>query len=271
MATISTGYLGGFSGKLGPVVGYQWRGRWCLRARPEWVRNPRSEAQQRHRMMFREEVRLAARMNWVLRKTLEECSLDEGMTPGNLFVKENQRCFGWAEGRLTVDWGALVLSHGPVAPVAFGAPEVTAGCRLTVAFERNPLRVRADKYDRVYLYVYCEAVGRGYLTAPVYRRDGRLSVALPDEFGGREVQLWGLVQDEKGRWSETIYIGYGPLEETVGEEHVEAVEAGGSTTAGTLGQSGIAGQNNIPGQAGALGQACLPGQAGDMGVRCGEG
>ena len=220
MATISTGYLGGFSGSLGPVVGYQWRGRWCLRAKPQLVKNPRTEEQQRHRMMFREEVRLAARMNWVLRATLEELSLADGLTPCNYFVKDNQRCFGLDEEQLTVDWSRLALSHGPVAPVAFDVPEVSEGTVLTIDFEKNPLHVSAGQYDKVYLYVFCPEVEQGFLSAPVYRRVQRLSVALPEVMAGREVQLWGLVQDSAGRWSETIYIGYGPLEE-IESENIE--------------------------------------------------
>ena len=213
MATFTQGGLGGFSGTLGPVVGYNWRGRWCMRSRPGAVRNPRTDAQQRHRMMFREEVRLASRMNWLLRESLQELSLDEGLTPCNYFIRENQRCFGWEEGRLTVDWSRLVLSHGPVAPVAFDVPEVTEGTRLSIRFEKNPLHVRADSTDRVYLYVYCTESDEGILAAPVYRCDREISVLLPSWWAGREVLLWGLVTDGKGRWSETIHIGYGPLEE----------------------------------------------------------
>ena len=247
MATISTGYLGGFSGSLGPVVGYQWRGRWCLRAKPQLVKNPRTEEQQRHRMMFREEVRLASRMNWVLRETLEELSLAEGLTPCNYFVKDNQRCFGFDEERLTVDWSRLALSHGPVAPVAFDVPEVSEGTVLTIDFEKNPLHVSAGQYDKVYLYVFCPEVEQGFLSAPVYRRVQRLSVALPEVMAGREVQLWGLVQDSADRWSETIYIGYGPLEETGDEDEEMRTEEEASPVreAGEAGKDGLTDQADV--------------------------
>jgi len=219
MATIESGYMGGFSGKLGPAVGYQWRGKWVVRSFSRTPRNPRTERQQEHRMLFKQEVQLAGRMNWVLRETMDEVSALHGMTPCNYFIKRNQGAFSVGSGpcELSVDWSALVLSEGPVAPVAFGAPEVTEGTTLSIGFERNPLHTRADNYDRVFVYLYCPALERGFLAAPVYRREGRLSVALPELFGGHEVQLWGMVQDAAGRWSETIYIGFGPLEDTVAE------------------------------------------------------
>ena len=205
MAKIVQGVTGGFSGSVGPVVGYQWRGRWCMRSHPRAVHNPRTEAQQEHRQMFKEEVQLASRMNWVLKESFNVLSLAEGLTPCNFFIRENQHAFAWSDERLTVDWASLRLSMGPVAPVAFGVPELTEET-LTVAFEKNPLHVRADAHDKVYLYVYCPEAEQGYLAAPVYRHTQRVSVVLPRTFAGRELHLWGLVEDRQGRWSESVYI-----------------------------------------------------------------
>jgi len=244
MATINQGVMGGFHGRVGTVVGYNWRGKWVMRARPAFIRNPRTEAQQRHRMMFREEVRLASRLNWLLRESMEQLSLDEGLTPCNYFIKENQHCFSWDStvgtqravsavddtnsladtarrvptdgGGLLVDWANLVLSHGPVAPVAFGVPEVSEGTRLTIGFEKNPEHRRADALDKVHLFLYCTDCEECFLAAPVYRADRQVSVVLPAWWEGKEVQLWGLVEDQQGRWSETIYIGYGELTSLTG-------------------------------------------------------
>ena len=76
MAKQMNGYLGGFSGKLGPAVGYCWNGKWCMRSHNAVVRNPRTEAQQEHRMLFRDMVRLAGRMKEALRIGLREASLE---------------------------------------------------------------------------------------------------------------------------------------------------------------------------------------------------
>ena len=207
MAKQDNGFLGGFSGRLGTAVGYQWRGKWCVRSLPGAMANPRTAAQQAHREMFKQEVQLAGRMNWVLRETLGAISLEMGLTAGNLFVKSNQHAFAWSDGHLAVDWASLVLSAGPVAPVRFGVPTVSGGTTLTVGFEKNPLHGRAENYDRVYVYVYCPSLEKGYLTAPEYRKTQSVSAVLPEMFAGREVQLWGMVQDAQGRWSETLYIG----------------------------------------------------------------
>jgi len=52
MGTIKKGILGGFSGKVGNVVGASWRGIEYIRSLPSSVRNPRTEAQVTQRTRF---------------------------------------------------------------------------------------------------------------------------------------------------------------------------------------------------------------------------
>lgn len=227
MAKLGEGYLGGFSGRLGPAVGYLWNGKWCLRSRPGAVHNPRTEAQVLHRQLFKQEVQLAARMRWAVNTCLTTEARAFGMTAYNLFVSLNQPCFGQEAGALTVDWSRLRLSTGPVAPVAFARPEWSADNVLSVDFEKNPLHLRASQHDRVHLYIYAPALEQGYLAAPVYRAARRVAASLPDAFAGCEVQVYGMVQDEQGRWSETIYAGSLTLDETA---DTQLVDTSGSTS-----------------------------------------
>ena len=67
MAKQRFGINDGYRGTVGTVIGYQWRGKWCLRARPRFVRNPRTERQQRNRDLFKASVQLAGSMKEALR------------------------------------------------------------------------------------------------------------------------------------------------------------------------------------------------------------
>ena len=220
MATLEGNVFGGFRGKLGNVVGYSWKGRWCVRALPAHVRNPRTAAQQRHRGMFAEEVRLAGRMSWAVGIGFAAVADEMRMTPQNVFVKANQSAFGAQEGEsvLAVDWNALIVSAGPVAPVALGVPTLSDEGVLSVEFEKNPYHLRAENYDQVHLYVYCPAMNTGYLAAPVYRKERRISVALPDGMATQELHVYAFVTDREGRASETAYAGMTPVND---EEDVE--------------------------------------------------
>lgn len=208
MAKQTNGIASGFSGRVGNIVGYRWKGVWCVRTRPAQMRNPQTEKQMEHRGMFKEEVRLAAYMSDAVRLGLHTLADEANMTAHNLFVSVNQHAFSLVDGRFTVDYPSLRLSMGPLAPVAFGEPSVSEGNTLGVSFEKNPLRMTtAYNFDYVYLYAYCPELRLGYLTAPVHRRAKRIDVSLPDIFADKELQLYGIVQSQRGELSDSIYIG----------------------------------------------------------------
>lgn len=232
MAKQTYGILDGYRGTIGPVIGYQWRGRWCLRARPRQVRNPRTEAQQEHRMLFRDMVQMASRLTPVLRLGLRQASLEEGMTEGNLFVKMNKQFFT-SQG---VDYRSLAVSHGPVAPVGFGAATVDGEGVLRVEFEKNPLRLRADSDDEVRVMAYCPELQQTLLSLPVLRRSKRLSLRLPDEWLGLEFHLYGFVTDYQQRASETSYID---LAENIDTQNRNENETDSHTYDANPGQRGL--------------------------------
>ena len=119
MAKQRFGINDAYRGTVGTVIGYEWRGKWCLRSRPLRVRNPRTAKQQNNRLLFKQMVDLASHMKMALRKGLRGVSLGMHITECNLFVKRNKECFSLdAEGQLMVDWERLIISEGElVAPV----------------------------------------------------------------------------------------------------------------------------------------------------------
>ena len=207
MAKQSSGFLGGFAGKLGPAVGYMWNGKWCLRSLPQSVRNPRTEAQEAHRAAFREQVRLAARFRSALMRTMTEPARELGMTAYNLFVSMNQHAFNTVGGQMAIDYPALVLSEGPVAPVAVINVAVEEGTRLEVVFDRNPEHRACDLHDEVYLCLYSPREGQCFVAAPVYRKEKKIRILLPDSFIGGEVHVYLYAIDRQGRCSTTAYGG----------------------------------------------------------------
>ncbi len=120
MAKQRFGVNDAYRGTVGTVIGYEWRGRWCLRARPLHVRNPRTAKQQSNRQLFKQMVDLASHMKFALRKGLRGVSLGMHVTECNLFVKRNKECFSLdGEGRVVVDWERLIVSEGEVAAPGF--------------------------------------------------------------------------------------------------------------------------------------------------------
>lgn len=232
MAKFSQGIMGPFSGKVGTVVGYMWNGKCCMRAYNREVRNPRTPEQMSHRNMFKQEVQLAAEMQWALNTTMRHQARAMGLTNRNLFVKANQHAFSLEDEVLKVDYSRLVLSMGDVPGVEATEASWTADNVLTVKFDRG----LGNAFHQVYLFVYAPDLpepyksARGFLAAPVYRRDKRISVVLPDLFAGHTAHLYLMVQTDDGRWSETAYAGSLVLTETtedvaVANEELQAIDA----------------------------------------------
>jgi len=247
MAKQMAGILGGYSGKVGPVVGYVWNGKPCVRACPQWVKNPRTAAQMEHRKMFKQEVQLAAKMSWAVGTTMRDEARANGMTAYNLFVKLNQHAFGMEDERLTVDYSSLILSVGNVASVSVKSMEWTSDNVLDVRYERGT----GNSFDHVYLYAYIPDLEQGFLAAPAYRRDKRVALALPDYYAGHTAHVYLMVQTADGRWSNSIYAGEIALDERIEEPQEDFAEGTSTPTNGTelaLQGGKTAGTSKTPGK-----------------------
>ena len=212
MGKTDFGFMAGFSGRLGNLIGYRWRGRMCVRTMPSHYRDARTPEQLQQRALFKAVVRFAARARQVLKKGMNAVSLDAQMTESNYFMRVNKCCFALAagtQGELQVDYENLLLADGPVAPVAFYEPQMVDETTLSVDFEKNPLHRAVKWEDLVYLVAYCPELGDFDISAPVYRRSNRLTMSLNHYWVGREVHLWGFVVDGNGRASQSQYLGGG--------------------------------------------------------------
>ena len=207
MAKQRYGINDAYRGTVGTVIGYQWRGRWCLRARPRQVRNPRTAGQRAARGLFSLVSQLASHFAPVLRIGLHGEAVKAHRTECNHFMSVNNPCFTLEGGRLAVDYEGLVIAQGPVAPVGFGVPTAAEGRTVVVPFEKNPQHLRADGDDQVYLYAWCAALDEGVLSVPSCRRCRRAEITLPAHWAGNEVYLYGFVKDYAGRASDSVCLG----------------------------------------------------------------
>lgn len=209
MAIVPKGITGPFVGRLGPAVGYIWKGKNCVRAYRQHISFPNTEEQLRERSWFVGMVRFASCATQVLRMGLHRQAEESQMTEGNYFIMLNKQQFARTASGVEVNYSKLLLAAGSAADVWFKAPRFEEGETVEVEFERNSLSLRASGDDRVYLYAYAPGLGRGHLSAPVARRAKSLRVKLPETWAGHEVHLYGFVVDREGRPSNSTYIGVG--------------------------------------------------------------
>ncbi len=222
MGKQTDGFNGGFSGRLGNVVGYNWCGQWCVRSLPSVFHDARTERQLAQRALFAEMVRFAGRVRRVLNISMRVAARNEHVTPSNLFVRLNKQCFALEGDALSVDYAALRLSEGPVAPVAFDVPQLIDDTTISIAFEKNPEHRNCSQDDEVHLVVYCPELDAFDFSNGFMRRSKRLEMKLNEGWVGKVVHLWGFVVDCAGRASQSTYIGCGIL--SVDEAMQEAEE-----------------------------------------------
>lgn len=245
MARIYYGMSNGYIGRLGNTVGYEWRGKMCVRSMPSQYRDAKTTRQLEVRSMFRFVVAFAARARQVLKVGLNEQSLRQNMTESNYFWRLNKECFSLTDNGIVVDYASLQFSEGPVAPVAFEAPTLLDDTTISIGFEKNPLGRVARSEDLVYLVAYCPELDAFELSLPVCRRSKQLTMSLNRAWSGLEVHLWGFVRDGNGRTSLCQYIGSGVLSldaaENEDDENISTVQLGADNNrvADTDGNMGI--------------------------------
>ena len=207
MARVNDLFSIGFSGRIGNVIGYEWRGRMCVRTKPAHYNDAKTGQQLAQRALFKATVGFAARARSIVQVGLRKASIDARMLETNYFMRINKRCFSIVGNTLSVDYESLLLADGPVAPVAFSTPTLIDDTTIHVDFEKNPLQRVAKQEDTVYLVAYCPEVNTFYMSAGNYRYKCFAELQLPDLWTDKEVHLWGFVVDKAGRASMSQYLG----------------------------------------------------------------
>ena len=216
MAKLDIGILGGFSGRVGTVVGYYRRGAWFVRAYQPHIKDRKSAAQLEQRSRFKAMIQFASPATPVLRVGLRQVAADQQITEGNAFLKINKECFpresrntrntrNTRESResrnsRTIDYPSLQFSRGSLAAPAALQYTVDEGGVLAVRWSAGGGRLA----DRIHIYVYCPTAMTGIALEGERGRHG-LQALLPQNFVGNELHLWAFAAAADGMVSPTVY------------------------------------------------------------------
>ena len=224
MAKLIEGILGGFSGRVGTVVGYCRGGRWYVRAYQPVIKDKRSQAQLAQRGLFKAMIGLASRLTPAIRLGMKAMSDREVLTGGNCFLRLNSGCFGYdAEGGIAVDYRRLQLSEGTAPTVACLGASVEGGV-ARVRFAKNT-RLRGAQ---VQLVAFDEVSQRCCMAEAVDVASGEAAVALPDGWHAEATHLYLFTMTRDGRCSATQYVEPEGADNQSGKAVAEGVEGGGA-------------------------------------------
>jgi hypothetical protein len=207
MGTINKGILGGFSGKVGSVVGGSWKGIDYMRSKGNNHNANPTEKQLAQQLKFALTMRFVQPMTGLLNVSFRNFAI---MMTGinNAFAYTIKNAITGAYPTFAIDYSLALVSRGDLPNVL--APAVTsgAGSLLTFSWTDNSGVGIARALDQAILVAYCPVQRQAiYTTAGGKRSDmvGELNL-LP--FSGLEVQTWiGFISENGRNIATSIFTG----------------------------------------------------------------
>ena len=151
MGKISKGILGGFSGKVGTVIGASWRGIHYMRSIPQSVRNPRTDGQRSQRNKFSLVVAFLKPLNSLLRTGFKNyANRQSPFNAATSFMLANAITGEYPN--YEIDASKVLVSRGSLTP-ALNASAKVENDNLIVTWSDNSNVGDAQPSDRVLIAV----------------------------------------------------------------------------------------------------------------------
>jgi len=206
MGTIKQGILGGFSGKVGNVVGASWKGIDYIRSLPSSVSNPRTPGQVTQRTKFSMVQSFLTSMIPVIRVGFKKYTGKQTAT--NAAMSYNLKNGVIGEGSdLELDYPNLLISRGKLLPAP--SPSVSINLNDIIVEWDNSISGNASRTDDVILLIYNKTKGESKYDINMFiRSTGEASTAIPANWNGDTLECYFVFVSEDGKQvSNSVYAG----------------------------------------------------------------
>ena len=208
MAEIKKGILGGFSGKVGTVVGANWRGKDIIRSLPKSNNKAPTDLQLLQRYKFKKAVKFLQPIRILLNEYF-------GNKTGvhsryNLAVSYTiSNALDVVDDLAVIVMERILVSKGDL--VGFLRPTLvpSAVVSFELQWEDNSGQGNAKDTDIVNVVCYCEELDIFEVYHSIESRGGSsANIQLPTNFNGKKVNFWAFLNNQlKGMSSTSIYLG----------------------------------------------------------------
>ncbi len=210
MGKISQGVLGGFSGKVGNVIGGSWKGIDYMRVKPASVANPRTKGQVDQRSKFSIVLNFLQPMSEFLRVGFKLYARKMSQFNSAMSYNLNHAVTG-AYPNFSIDYQNVLVSHGQLNGAIGTAVTSTnpAMVDFTWADNSGPGRSKAKTTDKAMLLVYNASKGIAIYDLGTASRDtGAQSLEVPADFSGEDVETFmAFISEDGSQVSDSVYIG----------------------------------------------------------------
>lgn len=189
MGTIKTGILGGFSGRVGTVVGATWNSVHYMRALATSVKNPRTDKQVSQRTKFSKTLTFLRAITPYVR--IGYAGYAKKQTAFNAAMSYIMRNAITGSGlNLAIDYRRVLVSRGSLMQ-AFNVKAEVSGQTVTFSWEDNSGMGDAQATDVAMPLAYNKAKGEAlFLTAGATRADQTAELTLPSSWTDDPLALY---------------------------------------------------------------------------------
>ncbi len=206
MATFNNGILGGFSGKVGNVVGGKWKGIDYMRSRSGKRGNNASPAQLAQQAKFRLAIQFLQPLTGLLAISFRDFAIEmTGINNAMRYLLAN--AIDGTYPALSINYQNVLVSRGDL-PNA-GSPAATAAANtITFTWINNSGTGMANASDQAILVVYCPDLKQVEWSVNTAQRLSQTGALPVPGFAGMEVQTWiGFLSTDGRRIASSKYTG----------------------------------------------------------------
>ena len=206
MGTISSGIMGGFSGKVGPVVGGSWKGVKYMRGLQSKTTKPRSPKQLAQQARFVAMIRFLKPLQGLLSETYRNTAIR--MTEFNNATSFNMKnAVAGVYPDYYVETSLLVLSRGDLPNAPLAAATCTVAGELSFTWKDNSGIGKANAADKSILIAYSPDQRRTVYTIEGAPRSAEVAVLTVSDFSGLKVETYLAFIAADGTIANSVYAG----------------------------------------------------------------
>jgi hypothetical protein len=207
MGTIKQGILGGFSGKVGTVIGGSWKGISYMRSQAQSVKNPRTDGQLSQRSKFALALSFLKPMTDIVRTGFKlYANKQTAFNAAMSYTLANAISGDYPDYELNFD--SALISRGSLTSATNGAA-TTAGGSVTVTWDDNTGVGTAKATDKALIVVLNADKGEAItVSAGATRTTANQSIAVPADWVGEDVQVYlGFISEDSKEVANSVYLG----------------------------------------------------------------
>ncbi|MDQ0593935.1 hypothetical protein QFZ37_002304 [Chryseobacterium ginsenosidimutans] len=208
MARITKGILGGFSGKVGTIVGANWRGQDIIRSTPKPSSRPPSEKQLLQQMKFKLVIGFLQPVKNIQTKYFGSGSGSKSRVNMAVSYTINEAVQLVADVPELI-YNKVLITKGDLAGFQNVTAVPQAGNMLKLTWEDNSAQRNASVTDKANAVCYCKELGTFEIFESVADRTALTAdITLPTYYSGKDVQVWAFFNDEKEKLAcNSSYLG----------------------------------------------------------------